>query len=113
MIKVSISNNTILVMWLEIVAMLWWWSAYQSHSGCFGQYKNLSLPRMKPRFLWRPSRSRPLLSHLSYSRATTERKRGACMYVDYISRNSEKMNSLVWVNHFYLISLLKGPSKLC
>lgn len=34
------------------------------------------------------------------------------MYVDSISRNGDKMNPLVWVNHFYLMSLLKGPSKV-
>jgi hypothetical protein len=34
------------------------------------------------------------------------------MSVDSVSRNGDKMNELVWVNHFYLMSLLKGPSKL-
>ena len=35
------------------------------------------------------------------------------MRVDCVSRNGEKMNPLEWVNHVYIMSLLKGPSKLC
>jgi hypothetical protein len=34
------------------------------------------------------------------------------MCVDSVSCNGDKMNPLMWVNHFYLMSLLKGPSKL-
>ena len=33
--------------------------------------------------------------------------------VDSISHTGDKMNSLVGVNQFYPMSLLKGPSKLC